>query len=340
MDAAEFERYLREQSDRVDGALEAFFRRPPEIPDLTDAARYALGLDIPDRTKRGKRIRPVMCLLACTSLGGVPARAMPFAIASEILHNFLLVHDDIEDRDTVRRDRDAVWVRYGLAHGVNVGDYLFAKTYESVLDCARAGADDATMVRLLQLVTETIVHTGEGQALDLAARERRDLTVDDYRHIVVEKTGWYLAAPAVGGAILAGADDATVSALRTFGRYIGPVFQIADDAIDLTEGKGRGERGSDIKEGKRSLLVVFTASKCSADERGRMFAILDKSREETTADDVAWVISLFDRYGAVRAAREEGDRILDRAKEALSSTPPRLRDAMWAAADFMLARTR
>lgn len=340
MDREDFERYLGEQSNLVDEALEAFFRPSPEVPNLTDAARYALGLDVEDRARRGKRIRPVLCLLACTSLGGDPARAMPFAVASEILHNFLLIHDDIEDRDTKRRDRDTVWVRYGLAHGINAGDYLFAKTYAAVLDCRKAGADDVTLVKLIRLVTDAIVHTGEGQALDLDARGRRDVTLDEYRHIVVEKTGWYLAAPAVGGAILAGAADEIVAALGAFGAYIGPVFQIADDVIDLTEGKGRGERGSDIKEGKRSFLVVWTASRCTAEERDRMFGILDTPREETTADDVSWVVSLFDRYGAVAAAREEGDRMLARAKELLSPTPPRLRDAIWAAADFMLDRRR
>ena len=332
----DFEKYLSGKADIVDKELERFFRKGPEIPNLSDAARYSMGLDIADRKKRGKRIRPVLCLLACESLGGSAETAMPMAVASEILHNFLLVHDDIEDDDRVRRDRPATWVKYGLEHGINIGDYLFAKTYEAALECADKGKTN----RLVNLITETIVHTGEGQALDIGARKRHDLSLEEYINITVEKTGYYLACPAVGGALVARADDKILAALQEYGKCIGPVFQITDDVIDLTEGKGRGEKGSDIKEGKRSYLVVHTALACSEAERKKLFEILDKPRDDTGPKDIAWITALFEKHGAVEAAKKTGQEFLLKAGKVISPLPEALRENVSAASRFMLERKR
>jgi len=337
----DFDKYLAGKADIIDEALETFFRKGPEVPNLSEAARYSMGLDIADRKQRGKRIRPVLCLLACESLGGSADMAMPMALASEIMHNFLLVHDDIEDEDRVRRDRPAVWVEYGLAHGINIGDYLFAKTYEAALGCVDRGLDRERANKLMQLITRTIVHTGEGQALDIGARNRHDLTIEEYLHITVEKTGYYLACPAIGGALVAGADDKILAALEGFGKCIGPVFQIADDVIDLTEGKGRGGvKGSDIMEGKRSYLVVHTASICTEPERRKLYQILDNPRSKTTGKEVGWVTALFEKYGAVTAAKKVGEEYLERGRKVLNPLPEDLRENVFAASRYMLERKR
>ncbi|MFQ6013794.1 MAG: polyprenyl synthetase family protein, partial [Thermoplasmata archaeon] len=121
MDPQAFQAYLAEKSDRVDEELDAWLPPAGGVPRLHEGVRYALGLDVPERKRRGKRLRPVLCLLTAESLAGDPNQAMPFALASEMLHNFMLVHDDIEDGDRVRRGRDTVWVRYGLEHAINIG---------------------------------------------------------------------------------------------------------------------------------------------------------------------------------------------------------------------------
>ncbi len=336
----DFKDYLNETSDEVDMLLDDFFRKGPEIPDLSDAARYSMGLDVVDRNKRGKRIRPILCLIACESLGGSKEAAMPFALASEILHNFLLVHDDIEDEDKMRRERPSVWVKYGVPHAINVGDYLFAKVYEAALGSLERGLDRERMTALIRLVTRTIVHTGEGQALDIGARKRRDMTIDEYIKVTQEKTGYYLACPAIGGAIVAGAEVEIPAALEAYGLCVGPVFQITDDVIDLTEGKGRGEKGSDIMEGKRSFLVVHTSDRCEDSERRKMFEILDKPRDETTPGDVAWVTELFEKYEAVAAARRKGEELLENARRILLPLPSALRENVMAASRYMLERKR
>ncbi|MFQ6106448.1 MAG: polyprenyl synthetase family protein [Thermoplasmata archaeon] len=336
----DFELYLTEMVPHVERELEAFIRTEREVPNLHDVLRYALGLDVDDRKYRGKRIRPVLALLASESLGGTVEQAMPFAVASELLHNFLLTHDDIQDGDEMRHDRASVWKKYGLEHGINVGDYLFAKMYESTLGSLELGVEKGRVLRLVELLTHTVNHTGEGQAMDISARQRRDLTVEEYLETVIEKTGYYLACPVQGGAVIGGASDEILLALESYGKHIGPVFQIRDDIIDMTMGKGRGEKGSDVKEGKRSLLVVIASENCTKEEREELFHILDKPRTETTDEDVQRVFDIFRKYRAAEGAEEIAKGFLERCNRTLEKLPSPLRENMLAASDFMLSRKR
>ncbi|MFQ5838266.1 MAG: polyprenyl synthetase family protein [Thermoplasmata archaeon] len=334
----QFETYLAEKSSLIDQELASFLERAGDVPNLHEGITYAMGLDIQERKKRGKRLRPVLCLLTCESLGGDVYRATPFAMACEMLHNFLLVHDDIEDEDVKRRGRDSVWVRFGRDHGINIGDYMFAQTYELVLTSLERGVETSKVLRLVDLVTQTVEKTGEGQAMDISARRSREATFEDYMKVVTAKTGFYLAAPLIGGAVLADASPEIVDVLRSLGDKIGPIFQIADDIIDLTEGKGRGERGSDIKEGKRSFLVVFVAHRCTPSEREEMFRILDRPRAEVTQEEVEWVIDLFEGYKAVEAARSKGEELMAEAQSLLKRLPTPLDGDLSAAMEFMLGR--
>lgn len=321
--------YLEQQSKLISKEIEKVIPRLPYLP--YNAMWYALD-------SGGKKLRPVLCLVTCEGLGGNVKKAMPFAVAIELLHNFLLIHDDIEDGDTVRRNQPTVWVKYGIAHGINVGDCMFARIYTSILKSKELGVDSETIVKLVELMTETINHTGEGQALDIESRKRRDLTVEDYMTIVTKKTGYYLAAPIKGGAIIAHAPSEILNSIDRFGKYVGPVFQIRDDIIDLTEGKGRGEKGSDIKEGKRSFLVVYTASRCNTKEKEKLFEILDEPREKTTSKDVNWVTELFKRYKAIEFAEKEANKLLTTSKEAIKDFPEKLKNQLNTFAEFMLAR--
>jgi geranylgeranyl pyrophosphate synthase len=339
VDPAAFEAYLGETSTQVDEELHAWLPPADGVPHLHEGVRYALGLDVPQRKRRGKRLRPALCLLTCESLGGDAHQAMPFALASEMLHNFMLVHDDIEDGDRVRRGRDAVWVRYGLEHAINIGDYMFAQTYDLVHATKDRGVPDPRVLQLVDVISRTVERTGEGQALELGARKERSLTAEGYLDIVRAKTGRYLAAPLVGGAIVADAATEVTDALSTLGDLIGPVFQIADDVLDLTEHKGRGEPGSDIREGKRSLLVVHTADRADPTEREELFRILDTPRENVTPQEVAWVMALFEKYDAVDAARSVAHTMQVAAEEVLRELPEPLHANLSAAVGFMLGRS-
>jgi geranylgeranyl pyrophosphate synthase len=313
--------------DALAGHFEALLRRHVDsvsaepVANLNDAMAYALGTDVADPLQRGKRIRPVLCLLSAEALGAPLARAEPFALAIELMHNFCLVHDDIEDGDTMRRGREAVWVKYGLAHGINVGDYLLVHAMKVLAESNPPGLGDAARVRLMQLLAHTLDRTHVGQALDIGARADRELTVERYLEIVREKTGFYLAAPIQGGAIAAGAGEEVVAAVGEMAALLGPLFQIADDIIDLTHGKGREAVGSDIREGKRSFLVAHAAASCGQEDRERLFDILDRPRAETASTDVDWVAELFERHGAVEAGREHCRRLYTESRTRLAQLP-------------------
>lgn len=338
MNMEEFQEYLDEKSDFIDKEIERFVQEDEKVENLHEGMIYSLGLDTSDRKIRGKRVRPVLALMTCESLGEDYSKAIPFAVSAELLHSFLLVHDDIEDKDEVRRNRPSVWKKYGRAHGINIGDYIFVKTYRAILRSQEAGVEGEKVIRLVDLLTKTVDRTGIGQAMDIGARESDEITVEHYMRTVTEKTGYYLAYPIIGGAIISGASEETLKSLEDFGKYIGPVFQIADDILDLTEGKGREEIGCDIKEGKRSLLVALAASKCAPDEKERLFEILNKNREYTTETDISWVISLFEKYGIIEMTRMRAREMLDAAKSAIQNVPDELRENLSAAAEFFLER--
>ena len=267
----------------------------------------------------GKRMRPALCLMACEALGGEPERAIPFAAAVELLHNMLLLHDDIEDGDTVRRDQPAVWVKYGLANGVNAGDYLLARAYHCVL---RTPVPDAEKVRLVGVFTDACERTIEGQALDINRRADEGFRMADYMRIVQLKTGHYLAVGMVGGAIIAGATEEVIEGLWRLGEALGPAFQIRDDVIDLTDGKGRsGVLGSDIREGKASFLYAYVCESASAADRNRLVQIMAKERDDTSVSDVEWVMGLYERSGAIDAARVKADEFVAEATGIIAGLP-------------------
>ncbi|RKY23114.1 MAG: hypothetical protein DRP79_09725 [Planctomycetota bacterium] len=293
---------------RIEEELDAAF--PAEQhPHLNNAIRYHLATG-------GKRIRPVMCLLTCEQLGGEAERAVPFAVAAEILHNMFLLHDDVEDGDTVRRDRPTVWAEYGVANAVNCGDYMLARAYRVLADAYPGNAS------VFDLFTETLERTIEGQALDINLRGPEHLSIEEYVRITELKTGYYLGFTMTGGAIIAGAARDVRSNLARLGRLLGPAFQIRDDIIDLTEGKGRGGMlGCDIREGKPSMLLASALAHCTLEEQSRLVGIMRKPREETTKDDVEWVIDLFNKYDALGFAQRYADDLIDQALHITDHVP-------------------
>ena len=202
---------------RIDPLLEELF--PPEREDyLSDAFWHHM------RTG-GKKIRPALCLLCCEELGGDPEEALNFAAAVEILHNMLLIHDDVEDGDRVRRDAPTVWVQFGVENAVNLGDYMLGRAYSAIQQSPLPGEK---VLRLLSAFTRAYERTCQGQALDLNRRGNSDLTVEQYLDMVRRKTGDYLALGMVGGAIVAGLPRDGVEKIRELGSNMGPAFQVRE----------------------------------------------------------------------------------------------------------------
>lgn len=287
--AAEVESYLRKE----------FFGRG--LGRLSTAIEHQLGTG-------GKRIRPALTLWLGAEVGVDRAGLLPFAAAMELLHNVLLVHDDIQDGDEFRREQPTLWVEVGVAEAINAADYLLAEAFALV---ARSGSQAAERVRLTEIFSDCLRITVEGQALDLAWRADAEFDLVAYDEIIRKKTGRYLACGWVGVAVLAELGPDVEAALWSVGDELGPAFQIRDDLIDLTVGKGRGgELGCDVREGKPSILVAYALERgrLPAADRERLLAVLRRSRDETTAEDVTWVTDLYRRCGAIEFAEAEALR--------------------------------
>ena len=302
------------------------------IPNLHDAMNYHL-------VTGGKRIRPLLAIMTCEALGGSEEQVLPFAAACELLHNWFLIHDDLEDCDIVRRDKPAVWVKYGMPHAINIGDYMAHKVFELILKSKEKGVKDEIIVKLFRETTEACLMTAEGQAMDMNMRNNNHPTEEEYLETIKHKTARYLTMPIVGGAIIAVRTDLTEK-LVEFGMHLGLAFQVSDDILDLTEGKGRGETGRDIKEGKRSLLVVHCLNNCSKEEREKLLHILNKPVNETTHEDALYAKSLFEKYGSIKYAQEKAEQYSEKAKAIADSMPAKLRDVLYFFADYIVKRDK
>jgi geranylgeranyl pyrophosphate synthase len=284
----------------------------------------------------GKRVRPAICLITCEALGGRPDDAIHFALAVEVMHNMFLMHDDIEDGDTVRRDQPTVWVKYGVANAINAGDYLLACAYKSIL---ASPVSLEKKIKLLEVLTLTYGKTVEGQAIDIGARAADDFSVDKYMQMVELKTGYYLACGMVGGAIVSGVPEEVIEKIWKLGKTMGPAFQIRDDLIDLTYGKGRGGVvGSDVKEGKASFLYSYTLEVASADDKRCLCDIMLKPRDETTDSDVVGVLDIYKKYRAIEYAQNYAQNLVQQAYKTIDEIPIVNKVAFKEIAAFMAQR--
>ncbi|MGD2175692.1 MAG: polyprenyl synthetase family protein [Candidatus Brocadiaceae bacterium] len=319
---------LLEAAARIEPVLEELLPRGRD-DYLSEAVWYHMATG-------GKRIRPAICLLTCEQLGGDAEDAVYFAAAVEILHNMLLIHDDVEDGDTVRRDRATVWVRYGPENAINVGDYMLGVATEAVL---RSPVSDRKRVRLMQAFATAYMDTCRGQAFDLNTRGTERLSVERYLEMVTLKTGRYMALGMLGGAIVADADQEVISLLEELGERMGAAFQIRDDTIDLTVGKGRGGvTGNDVREGKSSILYAHALNAARPEQRRTLTAIMRRPREETTDEDVRLVSELYEALGSPDFARAEADRLIEEGFQIIERIPLADREFFRELADYMVSR--
>jgi geranylgeranyl pyrophosphate synthase len=291
----------------IDNELEKLLHGREPQRNFYSAMKYGLS-------SGGKRIRPALCLVVHEGFHGEWKEALPFALALEIIHNMTLVHDDIMDGDRTRRDQDSIWVKYGVPHGINIGDGMYSLALSQITE---ADYPPLTKALLLELANSTALQIFEGQAMDVDLREFNQATEEVYLQSVRQKTGVLIAAAVTGGAIIAKSSKEEQNALSDYGINIGMAFQIRDDIIDLTEGKGRGgEIGCDIKEGKKSLITIHALSNAGEEEKKKLLEILQQEREKTTQAEVEWVISLYKKLNSIEYAQSLSEKLV---KEALQS---------------------
>ena len=240
----------------------------------------------------GKRLRARLALAACEALGGQGEDAVDWAAAVELLHNASLIHDDIQDGDRTRRGQPALWTKYGAAQAINTGDLLLMLPFRA-LGCYPVEAQAA----LTQILAEYAESTVRGQIRELALSASPSRGWGDYFDAVAGKTGTLFALPVRGAAELAGLMPAQASELASVLSSIGVLYQLQDDLLDLYDAKGRGERGSDIYEGRLSA-VVLTHIDLYPNDGPELFAVLEKPRAETTREEVERMMTRFVEGGA------------------------------------------
>ena len=291
----------------------------------------------PGNFSAGKRIRPLLVLMACQAVGGDPEQAIPAAASIEILHNFSLVHDDIEDGDEVRRHRRTVWKLWGVPQAINAGDGMFALSFLSMTRLAERGVDPAIVVSALDRFSCTCVKLTEGQYLDISFEERLTVSVDEYIQMIGGKTAALLAASLSIGALVGGASDTVGDALYRFGHNIGLAFQIRDDILGIwgdpaVTGKAAG---NDLLRHKKSLPALYAL------EHPEVGTQLQRLWSYTIGNkQLHLAMELLDRVDArtfaeekLRVYHEEGVRALTDALGAQASSSP-----LMGLADGLLAR--
>ena len=299
-----------------------------EAPLLSRMARYHLGwcdtsgvATTPDerRAAQGKRLRPALAFLCCAAAGGALERAAPLAAAIELLHNFTLIHDDIQDRSPNRRHRATVWRVWGDAQAINAGDALFAGSHLALYRLAGEGTAHATVVRLAEAFDRVTVAIVRGQVLDLGFEGRADVAPDQYLTMIRGKTAAIVRFAAWAGTLLAGADEETAARLGEFGEALGVGFQIRDDMLGIwgaSTATGK-DPADDIRRRKQTLPILQLRQAASDDER----ATLDRlyASDEVDVAGIREVRTLLDRHGVERQVAAHVAAAHDRAAAALGA---------------------
>lgn len=287
-------------------------REERAVAPLFGMMRYHMGWAAadfaPERARAGKRLRPLLCLLCCAAAGGDPDRAVPAAAAIELLHNFTLVHDDIQDNSAYRHNRRTVWSIWGMAQGINVGDGMHALAHRALLGLRERGVPAERVLELTAGFDETVLRICEGQVQDIGFESRWDITAADYRAMIGGKTAAIFGYAARAGAALAGAPPEHVATYERFGMALGLGFQVRDDLLGIwgdTAVTGK-QTADDIRRRKKSLPIIMLHER--AGEADRIFLESLYAGDEVAAGEIATVMRMLDAAGVHDACQETVER--------------------------------
>ena len=310
--------------------------------DLFAWMRYHLGWEEADgqpsaHASGGKMLRPVALLLAAELVGGSAEEALPAAAAVELVHNFSLLHDDVEDESHRRRDRAALWTLTGTAQAINTGDGMFTLARLAMHRLFDRGVEERRAIEAIRELDEACLRLVEGQYLDLLFEARQVVTRDEYLAMASGKTAAMFAAPFAIGALLGGADGRTVSALREFGRRVGLAFQAVDDVLGIWGDPAvTGKPVGDDLRSRKMTYPVIVALESGGDEASRLArAYVERGQP---GEDVTPIAELVER---LRGRAETEALAAEQEQAALSALEAGglERDAIAACAEFARAAT-
>lgn len=285
----------------------------------------------------GKRIRPRLLLLATEAQGGDWEQALPAAAAIELLHNFTLIHDDIEDRDERRRGRPTLWTLWDVPQAINAGDALFAISYRALLGLADRDVPPARVIAALDRYSQTVLHITEGQSYDLSFETQEMVDEATYLTMISGKTAALLGLATELGAIIAGAPEANQSALREFGQALGKAFQMIDDLLGLWGDPAKTGKpvGSDLLKRKKTLPILHGMASSPALRR----RLLSPDFGEA---DVAPALAELEASGSQAYTEARAETFHRQAHEALarSGGTGQAQETLTALADGLLHRRK
>jgi geranylgeranyl diphosphate synthase type I len=266
----------------------------------------------------GKRIRPVLCLLCCQAMSQDWQRALPAAAAVELIHNFSLLHDDIQDDSPVRRGRTTVWKIWGEAQAINAGDALFALAHLAVQRLRLHDVPPLTVLEALSILDETCLRLTQGQHLDMLFEQRDHVQIDQYLKMIAGKSAALMAASTGLGGLVGGAQGQTLEHYRAFGHNLGMAFQVLDDILDIWGDPClTGKRAAtDLYNRKKSLPVIYALERSPEVQR------LYQQSTHPTDGDVQAVVSLLEDLGTRRYAEDTARIYSDEALKHLEATQP------------------
>ncbi|MEX0763387.1 MAG: polyprenyl synthetase family protein [Dehalococcoidia bacterium] len=312
---------------RYQGDIEAALRAElaPRSLSLYDTHRYYLGWTGINGEQAesggGKAMRPTLCLLACDAAGGDINRAMPVAVALELVHNFSLIHDDLEDGDRFRRHRPTVWAIWGEATAVVSGNAMLKIADLATQRLRECGVPPGVALEAEHVLTENYLRMMEGQYLDIAFESRDDVTVKEYLDMIERKTGALIEVSVYLGSLVARTgepDRALAEGLRRVGYELGRVFQIRDDVLGVWGGPATGKPvGADIQRKKKALPAVHALTHTTGAAEKELRLIYAK--ETPDADDVERVLEIMDKAGTQKYCQHLAEERWHKGQSVLKS---------------------
>jgi geranylgeranyl diphosphate synthase type I len=292
-------------------------------PSLRNILRYHMGWqDEQGRScsrESGKFVRPTLCLLSCQAAGGNMAQAIPAAAAIELIHNFSLIHDDIEDASHERHHRPTVWKLWGESQAINAGDAMFILAYFALLRLKEKGIADEKIVSSTEMLSLACLELCEGQYLDVEYENCLDTTVEDYLDMATKKTAALIAVSTSLGAYLGSEDARLVNFFYLFGRDLGIAFQIYDDILGIWGMEEIvGKSAGDISQRKKTLPVVYALQNSEGTAKKRLEALY--SQDSIANKDVSDVVKILDQLRARSYAEDTAQQYYCRALGQLEAT--------------------
>lgn len=287
----------------------------------------------------GKKLRPALAMISSEAVGGSIDNAIEVATAIELIHTFSLIHDDIMDKDEMRRGKPSVHMVWGEPIAILAGDTLFSKAFEAVLMAEHDGVSFEKVNSALRVVVDSCIQICEGQALDMGFEGNFNVSEEEYLDMIYKKTSALIAAATKAGAIVGGGNSEQINALFEYGGLIGLAFQIQDDYLDLmSDEESLGKPvGSDIVEGKMTLMVVNALEKASSEDAEILLEILKEQDPEKV--NVAKAMEIMEKYGSIQYTYNVALENVNKAKKLLDILDDsQAKKELLLLADFVISR--